>query len=166
MAWNLAPPRTVFLLRCALLAWAFLCTCGVWLLARRSMREEAGRPMSALWTTLFATCAFTVMIAAPALSCSYNLVMVLPGVLAMALSQTRLAEELKFGRLGSAFTGICVSLVLALLYLYRWGKSELPMAGLRFIAMFGSVSLMIMFRVWSKAESRTTLDVGRPNGEI
>jgi len=79
--------------RLVLSVFALLVTVEAWIQTRRAMARGA-TASRALWLVVFATASLATIVGYSALSISYNLVLVLPGVLALVAGQARLSEEL------------------------------------------------------------------------
>lgn len=106
----------IVLTAAALAATAVCC-----LQARRSFRQEAPAPERALWLTLFTLCALGVVIGYLATSYVYNLMLVLPGTVILALGQKRLCLALGLDRRREWILGTAILLSAACLHTYRFG---------------------------------------------
>ena len=126
---------------------ALAVTVAAWVQARRT--QSRGRPeAAALWLVAFGVASLGTMIGYSALSVSYNLIMVLPGVVVLVVCQRRLdtatrpapwfAHPLGAGLLASTF----------MLFSYRLGGSGPPLNGTGLASSaFGLILILVILAV-------------------
>lgn len=107
---------------------AALCLAGMW---RARAAEE---PTRAAWLVLFVTAGLGAMLGWSALSCSYNLVYVLPGALVAGLGSERLAAVTGAPRRPLA---ALTTIAAACLWLPRMYGPNVPVAGLGLVLLLG-----------------------------
>jgi len=109
-----------------------------WTKLRRATRDGAARPELALWLALFTSGALATVLGASALSCSYNLVMVLPGAILLALGQRRLRDALP--PWGEPVLGALLLVLVFCLFVFRFASPTFPTAsvGILGLPLFGA----------------------------
>ncbi len=130
--------------RQVLSVFALAVTVASWLQARRAAARgtTANR---ALWLVLFATASLGAIIGYSALSVSYNLVLILPGVLTLVAGQARLTDELALPRWAQHALGAALLGASFLLFVHRLGGAS-PSASRTGIpaTAFGLVALFVV----------------------
>lgn len=111
--------------RVILSLFALVVTIAAWWQCRRAMTRGVPEG-SALWLVLFATASLGVMIGYPSLSVSYNLVLVLPGVLLLVASQQRLRRALTGPGWMEHALGAALVAISTLLFTFRIGGDGPP----------------------------------------
>lgn len=132
LAYNIAP-GLADAGRVALGGLALFGTCASWWVLWRTSRAGAERPVLTLWLMLFACASLSTMLGISALSCSYNLVHVLPGALLLAIAQRRLLEHAPVG--SEAFVGVIMCLLCLALFVFYVGSPGLPPAAFGLIGL-------------------------------
>ena len=111
--------------RLILSVFALVVTIAAWWQCRRALTR--GVPGgSALWVVSFATAALGMMIGYPSLSISYNLVLVLPGILLLVASQERLRRALAGPNWTEHAIGAALLATSTLLFTFRLGGDGPP----------------------------------------
>jgi hypothetical protein len=130
--------------RMVLSAFALIVTVAAWEQARRASKRGTAASR-ARWLVVFATASLATIIGYSALSVSYNLVLVLPGVLALVVGQASLGEELALPdwarhALGAGWLGASF-----LLFVHRLGGKSPTASATGFPASaFGLVALFVL----------------------
>ena len=133
--------------RLGLSLFALAVSVAAWIQARRAV--SGGRPgAGALWLVTFATASLGTMIGYSSLSISYNLVLVLPGVLVLVACQERLRVALALPRRVEHALGAALLVTSLLLFSYRIGGHGAPMYGEGVpSSAFGLVGLFLILGV-------------------
>jgi hypothetical protein len=127
--------------RLVLSLFAFAVAIVAWFQSHRALNRGAPGG-GALWLVTFAVAALGVMIGWPSLSISYNLVLVLPGVLLLVASQERLRLALVLRRGTEHALGAALLIISILLFTFRIGGAGPPGGGTGFpSSAFGLVGL-------------------------
>ena len=128
--------------RVLLTGFALVVTAACWFRAFRSMRSADASPADrTLWLCAFATCALATMIGYSALSCVYNLIMVLPGLLVLVMGQEDLARA---ARLPSAAVGLALLFVVGSVFLFRTASPKVSTTAwgvVGFLAIAGAAAI-------------------------
>ena len=109
--------------RILLSLFALLVTFAAWIQAWRAMARGA-TASRALWLVVFATASLATIVGYSALSISYNLILLLPGVLALVAGQGRLIEELALPAWARHALGAGLLGASFLLFVERLGGDE------------------------------------------
>lgn len=130
-------------------------TAAAWWALWRAFRADAAGSTTTLWLVLFASASLATMLGVSALSCSYNLILVLPGALLITLAQRRL---LRLAPMGSdSFVGTLLCLLCFVLFVFRIGSPFVSPAA------FGLLGLPMLAGTAALASSRVR--DGRRNGQ-
>jgi hypothetical protein len=129
------------------LTWfALVVTVLAWIEARRASSPSADRTSRVLWLVVFASASLGTMIGYSALSVSYNLILVLPGALVLAICQARIGASLALPGWAKHALGLALLGCLFLLFIDRLGTrvlkcgvdpgGDLPGAAFGLVALF------------------------------
>jgi hypothetical protein len=140
---------------------AALCvTILAWLMARRAVRRGSFAS-EALWLTVFTTASLGTMISYSALSVSYNLILILPGVLVIVACQKRLGDLIALPNWARHLLGAAS---LCLVFGFWTGKMDIhdrgfydpfPLTGLGLLLLFVILApVLIRARFQSRASIR------------
>jgi hypothetical protein len=124
-----------------------------WVEARRALTRRLRR-QGALWMTAFATAALGAVVGYSSLSISYNLILILPGMLILVSAQRRLCLHLAIHRAMHrplrAGVGAALAACAVLLFLYRGGGEGPPASGTGApVAGFGLILLIALLGTFS-----------------
>ncbi|HEY1816671.1 MAG TPA: glycosyltransferase family 87 protein [Kofleriaceae bacterium] len=130
-------------IECAVLAIVVIC----WVNARRALRAKSDA--AATWVVLFATMSLALMIGFSRTSVSYDLVLVMPGMLIIAATQRRLGEQLGFSRRWVHGFGVVLAVGLIALFKFRYegppGSFEgFPLSGLGLIIALAAIGAAVV----------------------
>jgi len=115
---------------------------GVWGWRARQYLDVDRSPMAVLSLAIFGTTSLAAVLGYSALSVSYNLILTLPGVVVLAASQDRVAEELRLGPVGRHLLGVATTCTAFALFLGRWG--EYPLSGLGLVMELGLLAVLAL----------------------
>jgi hypothetical protein len=104
------------------------------------LQSDARTPASVFSLVAFATSALLVMLGYSALSISYNLILLLPGVVVLAASQDFIAQELRLDRVGRHVLGVAMTCTAYTLFLGRW--NQFPLSGLGLVMELGILAVL------------------------
>jgi len=150
--------------RLLLSAFALLVTFAAWVQARRASARGAAANR-AVWLVVFATASLGAMIGYSALSVSYNLVLILPGVLALVMGQARVIDELALPGWARHALGAALLGTSFLLFVHRLGGQGPTAAAKGFPATaFGLVALFIVLATVVVRALRRPHHVAGPTG--
>jgi hypothetical protein len=125
--------------RLALSAFALVVTVMAWVQARRTWPR--GSPAArALWLSVFTTAALTLMIGYSSLSVSYNLILVMPGVLILVVCQQALAARVALPRWAGHVVGMALLAIAVLIFLVHSGVQVTSLA----LSVYGLVGLLLL----------------------
>jgi hypothetical protein len=126
------------------LAVAVIC----WLKTRRALRGP--REEAATWLVLFATISLALMVGFSRTSVSYDLVLVMPGVLIIAAAQRQLGRELRFSPAWVHGFGLVLLVGLIMLFKFRYddgppgGFEGFPLTGLGLIVVLAALGAAVV----------------------
>jgi len=136
--------------RVLLSLFALLVTAAAWVQARRAMALGA-TASCALWLVVFATASLGAVIGYSALSVSYNLILILPGVLVLVAGQARVLEDLALPGWVQHALGAWLLGSTFLLFVHRLGgqgptasSKGFPAAAFGLIALFGVLAMVVV----------------------
>jgi len=147
--------------RLVLSVFALVVTVAAWVQARRAS-ARGPTASRALWLVVFAIASLGTILGYSALSVSYNLVLILPGVLALVAGQARLIEELAPPRWAEHALGAGLLGASFLLFVHRLGGKS-PSASATGVAAsaFGLVALFVVLAATlGRALRRPTVAAG------
>jgi hypothetical protein len=126
---------------------ALVVTAATLLQVRRALAKgPSGR--AALWMAAFGSSALGTMVGFSGLSISYNLILVLPGVLVLVACQRQLAHALRLPGWGEQVLGAALLVTSFLLFSYRLRDSGPPISGTGLAASaFGLVAMFLILAV-------------------
>jgi len=104
-------------------------------------RHELAGPDGALALIMFGTASLLAMVGLSSLSISYNLSLVVPGVLLLATCQDRVVARMRIGRAGGHLLGAVTTACGFMLFLCRWGPT-FPLAGLGLVVLLATLGLL------------------------
>jgi hypothetical protein len=135
--------------RLVLSLFALAVTVAAWVQARRAMARGA-TANRALWLVVFAAASLGMVIGYSATSVSYNLVLILPGVLVLVAGQARLTEELVLPGWAQHVLGAGLLGTSFLLFVHRLGgesptaaKTGFPATAFGLVALFVVLAMML-----------------------
>jgi hypothetical protein len=135
--------------RVVLSLFALAVTVAAWVQARRALARGA-TANRALWLVVFAIASLATVLGYSATSVSYNLVLILPGVLALVAGQARLTEELVLPRWAQHALGAGLLGTSFMLFVHRLGgdsptaaKTGLPASAFGLVALFVVLATML-----------------------
>lgn len=141
-------PRSAFIGRYILTGFGIAVTVITWFPLRTSLRGDQPRARRAFWLTLFGLASLTVVIGYSRNSIAYNLVILLPGVLVLALSQDRVlrgASAVLRGVIGVGFAftlfGLC-ALSIPRAFGFAKVAREVPIGGLAMVVVFVLIAVI------------------------
>jgi hypothetical protein len=146
----------------AVLAVVVIC----WIKARRVLRGR--REEAATWLVLFATMSLALMIGLSRTSVSYDLVLVMPGLLIIATVQRQLGRELRFSPKWEHGFGFAFAVALILVFKFRYegppnSFEGFPLAGLGFLVALAVIAAAV---VRAMLRGRDELDGGERKQEL
>ena len=112
-------------------------------------RRDLSSPSGVLTLILFATASLLLMIGVSVASISYNLILVLPGMLLLAVGQDQIVEMLHIGRVGAHVLGAAIVFCGFTLFLDAWYQ-RFPLASV------GLVGLLVLLAVLGVKMPRPT----------
>ena len=133
----------------------------------RVFRAEASRRERTTWLTLFATVSFGVMTSAPTCSYVYNLPLILPGALVIALAHRDIVEQLSLSRAAGHALGASLLVSAGLLAVVALKPSNVPLSSVGLV-LFTLLSGCLAGRALSAPGARPALEraaVCEPSGE-
>ena len=104
-------------------------------------RHELAGPDGALALIMFGTASLLAMVGRSSLSISYNLSLIVPGVLLLATCQDRLVATLRMGRAGGHLLGAVTTACGFMLFLGHWGPT-FPLAGLGLVVLLALLGVL------------------------
>jgi len=137
---NVLPPAVSDRGRLVLSALALAVT-ALWGWRAWQRRHELGGPDGALALIMFGTASLLAMVGLSSLSVSYNLSLVVPGVLLLATCQDRVVATLRIGRAGGHLLGAVTTACGFMLFLCRWGHT-FPLAGLGLVVLLALLGFL------------------------
>jgi hypothetical protein len=130
--------------RLVLAAFALAVTVATWIQARRASSHGTSAER-ALWVVVFTTVSLGAMVGYSALSVSYNLILILPGVLVIVACQARIGSWLSLPRWAEHLLGAALLASGFLLFVHRLGDESNPASGTGHAASaFGLVGLFFI----------------------
>jgi hypothetical protein len=150
--------------RLVLTGFALIVTVAAWVQARRAAARGPAANR-ALWLAVFAVSSLGTIIGYSALSVSYNLVLILPGVLALVVCQDRLIEELAWSSRARHVLGAALLGTSFMLFVHRLGGKSPSASSTGFAATgVGLVALFVVLATTlGRALRRPALVAGPPD---
>jgi hypothetical protein len=142
-----------------------------WWNARRAFRARSAQ--FPLWLVVFATASLAMMVGVSALSVSYDLILVLPGALLLALAQRPIVEQLGWSPRAANALGVGFAAALFLLFKGRLfgvytglNLYGLPAAGYGLVALVGLLGAISVRGFLNNRHSAVapTATSAKPNG--
>jgi uncharacterized protein YhhL (DUF1145 family) len=162
-------PQVAFIGQYVLTGFGIVVTAVTWLPLRNSLRRDQPPASRAFWLTLFGLASLTVVIGYSRNSIAYNLVIILPGLLILAMSQGRIllgASAVLRGVVGVGFAfalfGLC-GLSIPRAFGFANVDGEVPIGGLAMVLiliLIGVISVRALLSgtrsLWGEKTTLTT----------